>query len=153
MESIHHKHAASPIHWKDQSRGALWDSFSMLSPRRQLRNPVMFVVYIGSWLLLALFFHDLDDLQKLGGVAVHVDHVGGFARRLGTTGHTESDIRLSKGRRVIGTVPGHRVYAGERFWATRLMGPVERGLYRVTGVSASEEMGWKRSGLIRNTKR
>jgi K+-transporting ATPase ATPase B chain len=59
MESTHHKHAASPINWKDQSRGALWDSFSMLSPRRQLRNPVMFVVYIGSWLLLALFFHDL----------------------------------------------------------------------------------------------
>ncbi|MHB1642968.1 MAG: potassium-transporting ATPase subunit KdpB [Acidithiobacillus sp.] len=59
MESTHHKHAASPIHWKDQSRGALWDSFSMLSPRRQLRNPVMFIVYVGSWLLLALFFHDL----------------------------------------------------------------------------------------------
>ena len=59
MESTHHKHAASPINWKDQSRSALWDSFSMLSPRRQLRNPVMFVVYVGSWLLLALFFHDL----------------------------------------------------------------------------------------------
>ncbi|MBU2859245.1 potassium-transporting ATPase subunit KdpB [Acidithiobacillus ferrooxidans] len=59
MESTHHKPAASPIHWKDQSRGALWDSFTMLSPRRQLRNPVMFVVYVGSWLLLALFFHDL----------------------------------------------------------------------------------------------
>ncbi len=59
MESTHHKHATSPINWKDQSRDALWDSFSMLSPRRQWRNPVMFVVYIGSWLLLALFFHDL----------------------------------------------------------------------------------------------
>ena len=41
----------------------------------------------------------------------------------------------------------HRVYAGDRFWATRLMGPVERGLYRITGVSASEEMGWKRYAI------
>ena len=41
----------------------------------------------------------------------------------------------------------HRVYAGDRFWATRLMGPVERGLYRVTGVSASEEMDWKRYAI------
>lgn len=38
----------------------------------------------------------------------------------------------------------HHVYAGDRFWATRLMGPVERGLYRITGVSADQEMGWKR---------
>ncbi|MDX5935870.1 potassium-transporting ATPase subunit KdpB [Acidithiobacillus thiooxidans] len=58
MESTH-KHEVNPIDWKDQSKGALWDSFSMLSPRVQMRNPVMFVVYIGSWLLLALFFHDL----------------------------------------------------------------------------------------------
>ena len=41
----------------------------------------------------------------------------------------------------------HRVYAGDRFWATRLMGPVERGIYRVTGVSASEEMDWKRYAI------
>ena len=41
----------------------------------------------------------------------------------------------------------HRVYAGERFWATRLMSPVERGLYRVIGVSASEEMDWKRYAI------
>ena len=41
----------------------------------------------------------------------------------------------------------HRVYAGDRFWATRLMGPVERGLYRITGVSASEEMDWKRYAI------
>ncbi|OCX70840.1 potassium-transporting ATPase subunit B [Acidithiobacillus thiooxidans] len=58
MESTH-KHEVKPIDWKDQSKGALWDSFNMLSPRVQMRNPVMFVVYIGSWLLLALFFHDL----------------------------------------------------------------------------------------------
>ena len=48
----------------------------------------------------------------------------------------------------------HRVYSGDRFWATRLMGPVERGLYRITGVSADQEMGWKRYAvalLIFNT--
>ncbi|WP_414041461.1 potassium-transporting ATPase subunit KdpB [Acidithiobacillus sp. M4-SHS-6] len=58
MESTH-KRDVNPIDWKAQSKGALWDSFNMLSPRVQMRNPVMFVVYIGSWLLLALFFHDL----------------------------------------------------------------------------------------------
>ncbi|MDD2748793.1 potassium-transporting ATPase subunit KdpB [Acidithiobacillus sp.] len=58
METTH-KHEVKPIDWKAQSKGALWDSFNMLSPRVQMRNPVMFVVYIGSWLLLALFFHDL----------------------------------------------------------------------------------------------
>ena len=31
--------------------------------------------------------------------------------------------------------------------ATRLMGPVERGLYRITGVSADQEMGWKRYAI------
>ncbi|WP_436395965.1 potassium-transporting ATPase subunit KdpA [Acidithiobacillus ferriphilus] len=41
----------------------------------------------------------------------------------------------------------HRVYSGDRFWATRLMGPVEQGLYRITGVSASEEMSWKRYAI------
>uniref|UniRef100_E6QJ42 Potassium-transporting ATPase A chain (Potassium-translocating ATPase A chain) (ATP phosphohydrolase (Potassium-transporting) A chain) (Potassium-binding and translocating subunit A) n=1 Tax=mine drainage metagenome TaxID=410659 RepID=E6QJ42_9ZZZZ len=41
----------------------------------------------------------------------------------------------------------HRVYAGDRFWATRLIGPVERGLYRITGVSVSQEMDWKRYAI------
>lgn len=37
-----------------------------------------------------------------------------------------------------------RVYAGEPFWATRLLGPVERLFYRSAGVHPDEEMDWKR---------
>ena len=40
---------------------ALVESFTKLSPRQQWRNPVMFVVYIGSIITTALFF------QALGG--------------------------------------------------------------------------------------
>jgi potassium-transporting ATPase ATP-binding subunit len=35
------------------------DSFRKLTPRRQVRNPVMFVVYVGSILTTLLFFHAL----------------------------------------------------------------------------------------------
>ncbi|MBU2755021.1 potassium-transporting ATPase subunit KdpB [Acidithiobacillus sp. CV18-2] len=45
--------------WQQQAAGALRDSLVMLSPRHQLRNPVMFIVYLGAILLLLLFFHDL----------------------------------------------------------------------------------------------
>lgn len=37
-----------------------------------------------------------------------------------------------------------RVYSGEARWAQRLLGPVERGLYRLAGVRAEESMSWKR---------
>ena len=36
-------------------RGALWDSLKRLSPRYQIRNPVMFVVWLGSVLTSGLF--------------------------------------------------------------------------------------------------
>jgi K+-transporting ATPase ATPase A chain len=36
-----------------------------------------------------------------------------------------------------------RVYAGERTILTPLTGPLERGLYRISGIDASEEMDWK----------
>lgn len=55
----HHTHKVPGIDWKQQAKGALWDSLQMLTPQRQWHNPVMFVVYIGSWLVLALFFRDL----------------------------------------------------------------------------------------------
>ncbi len=42
-------------------RQALWDSVLKLSPRQQMKNPVMFVVWIGSILTTFLFF------QALGG--------------------------------------------------------------------------------------
>ena len=54
-----HAHKVPGIDWKQQAKGALWDSLRMLTPQRQWHNPVMFVVYIGSWLVLALFFRDL----------------------------------------------------------------------------------------------
>jgi K+-transporting ATPase ATPase B chain len=46
---------------RDIVRGALWESFVKLSPRHQMKNPVMFVVWVGSILTTLLFF------QALGG--------------------------------------------------------------------------------------
>jgi len=40
-------------------RQAVVDSFRKLTPQRQVRNPVMFVVYVGSILTTLLFFHAL----------------------------------------------------------------------------------------------
>ncbi len=45
--------------WDRLAREALVDSFRKLNLRHQARNPVMFVVYVGSWLVLALFVRDL----------------------------------------------------------------------------------------------
>jgi potassium-transporting ATPase ATP-binding subunit len=42
-------------------RGALIDSFRKLDPRVQARNPVMFVVLVGSVLTTILFVRDLDE--------------------------------------------------------------------------------------------
>jgi len=36
-----------------------------------------------------------------------------------------------------------RVYQGETFWATRILGPVERLLYRMFGIRPEDEMSWK----------
>jgi len=40
-------------------RRALWDSFRKLDPLYQIKNPVMFVVEVGSILTTILFFHAL----------------------------------------------------------------------------------------------
>jgi K+-transporting ATPase ATPase B chain len=48
---------------------ALWDSFKKLMPQQQIRNPVMFVVWIGSILTTLLF------IQALGG---HGEALAGF---------------------------------------------------------------------------
>ena len=37
-----------------------------------------------------------------------------------------------------------RVYAGERTWPSPVLVPIERGIYRVCGVRAEEEMSWSR---------
>ena len=42
-----------------------------------------------------------------------------------------------------------RVYAGEARFAQRVLGPVERLLYRLAGVDADEEMSWKRYAVAR----
>ena len=41
----------------------------------------------------------------------------------------------------------YRVIEGQRFWATRLLGPLENGIYRLTGINTDDEMGWKRYAL------
>jgi K+-transporting ATPase ATPase B chain len=51
--------AAPAFAWDRLVREALTDSVRKLNFRHQLRNPVMFVVYVGSWLVLALFVRDL----------------------------------------------------------------------------------------------
>ncbi|HMR67008.1 MAG TPA: potassium-transporting ATPase subunit KdpA, partial [Anaerolineae bacterium] len=40
-----------------------------------------------------------------------------------------------------------RVYSGERIWLDRLLGPVERLLYRLAGVDPRQEMDWKHYAL------
>ncbi|MGZ8274611.1 MAG: potassium-transporting ATPase subunit KdpA [Burkholderiaceae bacterium] len=37
-----------------------------------------------------------------------------------------------------------RVYIGEPTWAARVLGPVERVLYRISGVRTDDDMDWKR---------
>lgn len=40
-----------------------------------------------------------------------------------------------------------RVYEGQPVWLNRLLGPVERGIYRLSGIKENEEMGWKTYGI------
>jgi K+-transporting ATPase ATPase B chain len=54
---------------RDIVKQAVVDSFKKLSPRQQMKNPVMFVVWVGSVLTTALFF------QALGG---HGEAPSGF---------------------------------------------------------------------------
>src|SRR5450759_3054387 len=44
---------------RDIVKQAILDSFKKLGPRQQMKNPVMFVVWVGSLLTTALFFHAL----------------------------------------------------------------------------------------------
>ena len=47
-------------------RPALWASVTKLSPRVQWRNPVMFIVYIGSILTTLLWVHSLSYPGETG---------------------------------------------------------------------------------------
>jgi len=58
-----------PLFERDIVKQAVVDSFKKLGPRQQMRNPVMFVVWVGSILTTALFF------QALGG---HGEAPSGF---------------------------------------------------------------------------
>jgi high-affinity K+ transport system ATPase subunit B len=50
---------------------AVVDSFVKLNPRQQMKNPVMFVVWIGSVLTTALFFRSADRFHpRSNAVAV-----------------------------------------------------------------------------------
>src|SRR5947209_7389072 len=54
---------------------AIWDSFPKLDPRLQLKNPVMFIVEIGSIITSVIFFKDLaqgnyGQLWFVGVIAV-----------------------------------------------------------------------------------
>ena len=55
-------------------RPALLDSLRKLHPRGQVRNPVMFVVYVGAWFLLALVVRDLAvGRASLAGFTAAID--------------------------------------------------------------------------------
>jgi potassium-transporting ATPase potassium-binding subunit len=41
-----------------------------------------------------------------------------------------------------------RVYQGERTFLSPVLGPVERLIYRITGVNPKEEMGWKTYAFV-----
>jgi K+-transporting ATPase ATPase B chain len=54
---------------------AIWDSFPKLDPRLQLKNPVMFIVELGSVITTAIFFKDLvqgnhGQLWFVGTIAI-----------------------------------------------------------------------------------
>lgn len=50
---------SSPMIWGTIVKDSARDSFTLLSLRHQLRNPVMAVVYLSSWLLLVMLVYDL----------------------------------------------------------------------------------------------
>ena len=54
-----HDNNARPIFDPPLVRRAVWDSLLKLTPKNQLRNPVMFTVYVGSILTTALFVQAL----------------------------------------------------------------------------------------------
>src|ERR1700719_2855007 len=64
-------------------RRAIADSFKKLNPRTQARNPVMFIVLIGSVWTSVLFFRDLphaaaSDSVFVGAVSIWLWFIGLF---------------------------------------------------------------------------
>ncbi len=58
--SVMKTHAAH-LEWGQLAQDAVVGSLKKLVPQHQIRNPVMFVVYAGAWLVLALWIRDLVD--------------------------------------------------------------------------------------------
>src|SRR4030095_2361229 len=56
-------------------RPAIADSFRKLTPRRQVRNPVMFVVYVGSILTTLLWLQAVGGHRQSAG-GIHLRGVG-----------------------------------------------------------------------------
>ncbi len=63
----HHRPPRQRMFAPELVKPALLDSVRKLSPRDQLRNPVMFVVYVGSILTTILFFRALSSPSAAGG--------------------------------------------------------------------------------------
>ena len=63
---IHDKRRARPLFDPPIVRRAITDSFVKLNPRTMMKNPVMFVVWVGSLVTTLIFFKDI------------VKHVGGW---------------------------------------------------------------------------
>jgi potassium-transporting ATPase ATP-binding subunit len=61
QRGAHRRPSSRSLFDPDIVRGATVDSFRKLHPRIQARNPVMFVVLVGSVLTTILFFRDLGD--------------------------------------------------------------------------------------------
>ena len=92
-------------------RPAIVDSFRKLDPRVQARNPVMFVVLVGSVLTTFLFIRDLGDVDRQGeplrrprrGLAVvhravrQLRRGHGRGPRQGAGGHPPQDPRRDHG--------------------------------------------------------
>ena len=57
-------------------------------------------------------FPDLDDLDEFGWVAIEIDHVARFARRLCTGVHRHAHVRLGQRGRIVRPVAGHRDQVG-----------------------------------------
>ena len=68
LDPHHSKRRARAMFEPAIVRRALVDSFVKLDPRRQAKNPVMFVVEVGSVLTTILFFTNLNSDSTAGSV-------------------------------------------------------------------------------------
>ena len=70
-ETPHDHAAAQSIFSRDIVFAAIGDSFLKLDPRTLFRNPVIFIVEIGSVITTAIFFRDLFVVGRQRAALVH----------------------------------------------------------------------------------